>query len=145
MNPSDSSPPVNIEPLKRDPTEWIVGGYDVHVIFTQEYKQLALDLFERFRAFVIDQGMVHDRAMVFADPVGPWPTPMWQVLLRDQSMPQLSVDLGMCIGWLMLNRGSLSVMIHPNTCTQDGGYADHAEHSVWLGESIDLKLEIFNR
>ena len=44
--------------------------------------------------------------------------------------------------WLALNRRGLVVFIHPIT---DDDYLDHAEHAIWLGEKLDLKLDIFDK
>jgi DOPA 4,5-dioxygenase len=42
------------------------------------------------------------------------------------------------VPWLALNRGDLTVFVHPNT---GAALADHSAHAIWLGESLALNLE----
>ena len=39
----------------------------------------------------------------------------------------------------MLNREGLTVLVHPNT---GDAYRDHAEHALWLGAKLALRLDI---
>jgi len=41
--------------------------------------------------------------------------------------------------WLMLNRDSLTILLHPGT---GDAYADHTKHAAWLGEVLPLKLDV---
>ena len=133
--------------MQRLPGEWIEHGYDVHVVYTQAQRDVAHALYHRFLAYVTDEGIPFDRPIIFEDPVGPWPTSMWQILLRNTDTTAIERDLGRCVGWMMINRGTLSVMIHPNT-TPDGefggGRADHSRYMLWMGEPQELKLSIFS-
>lgn len=133
--------------MERDPRQWIVDGYDVHLIYTDDRKAEAIALFERFMAYVEAERIPYLRPIVFEQPVGPWPTPMWQLLLRNQDPVALERDLGRCVAWMMLNRGGFSVMIHPNTRRDEGfggGLRDHSRHMLWMGPSLPLKLDIFS-
>ena len=129
------------------PKEVIVDGYDVHVVFCSAREPEAAVFFNEFMDFVKDQCIVHDRAVIFTEPVGPWPGPMWQVLLRNTaSFADLERDLGKCLAWLMINRGDFSVMVHPNTERHGpfgGAYRDHTDYSLWLGRPLELRLDIF--
>jgi DOPA 4,5-dioxygenase len=42
----------------------------------------------------------------------------------------------------MLNRGSLDVLVHPET---GDAYDDHTLHALWLGTPQPLRLEILRR
>ena len=49
--------------------------------------------------------------------------------------PELFASL---VPWLALNRGDLTVFVHPNT---GDALADHSAHVIWLGESRALNLD----
>jgi aromatic ring-cleaving dioxygenase len=129
------------------PKKCINEGYDVHVVFQTTQLDQARELFEDFLAYVDAEQIPHQRAIIFERPVGPWPTPMWQILLRGETATRdLERDLGKCLAWLMINRRGFSVMVHPNTLTVGefgGGYMDHKEYATWIGPSMELKLDIF--
>jgi aromatic ring-cleaving dioxygenase len=132
---ADSRPPAGFHQME-------IHGYDIHVVFEAQQEPQACELFDQFRAHLAVNEIPHDRDMVFSEPVGPWPTPMWQVLLPQSD--RVDRDLGICISWLMLNRGPFSVMVHPNTVKSDGSsasYEDHSTHMLWLGPPQDLRLE----
>jgi aromatic ring-cleaving dioxygenase len=130
----------------RLPDDWITSGYDIHVVYTPTRQHEARALRQRFLSWLADEGIPFQRPIDFPEPVGPWPTAMWQVLLKNPDPTAITHDLGRCVAWLMINRGALSVMIHPNT-TPDGEFgghlADHSEHRLWMGEPQELRLEIF--
>jgi DOPA 4,5-dioxygenase len=46
--------------------------------------------------------------------------------------------LATILPWLMLNRHGLTILVHPET---GDDYADHAQHAVWLGAVLQLRLE----
>ena len=123
------------------PDPWLQNGYDIHVVFDTPQQEEAQDMMDRFLAFLRAQAIPFDRPILFEAPVGPWTTPMWQVLLNQPGTEPIAHHLGVCVGWLMANHGPLSVMIHPNSI--DGGLRDHAEHAFWLGTPTPLKLDIF--
>lgn len=68
-------------------------------------------------------------------PVGPHPVAMYQVAFPVAEFARL-------VPWLMLNRGELAVLVHPNT---DDEYADHAHHALWLGAKLTLRLDVLKR
>jgi aromatic ring-cleaving dioxygenase len=74
----------------------------------------------------VTMGRVHDV------PVGPHPVPMYQVLFKPDLFPRL-------VPWLALNRGGLTVFVHPNT---GEALADHRDRALWLGPQAALKLEV---
>ena len=128
----------------RHPKNSIPKGYDIHVVFQDNQREEARLLFDSCIEFLINDDITFQNHKVFSSPVGPWPTPMWQFVLP--SSPQVHHDLGLCISWFMLNRGELSVMIHPNSRKENelgGAYEDHVQNHLWLGQSMSLKIEIF--
>ena len=130
-------------PSLRDPDDWITEGYDIHLIFDLNELAKATALFEAFVEFVESAQIAHHRPKIFPLPVGPWPTPMWQVLLpRGENSDR---DLGRCVSWLMLNHGHFSVMVHPNTRADDergGAIEDHSENMFWIGSPRQLLLNV---
>jgi aromatic ring-cleaving dioxygenase len=126
----------------RNPDDTITDGIDIHVVFNDSEMIIATQLFEQFLSFVQHNNINHHRPLLFSSPVGPWPGPMWQVLLPDG--PHLDADLGQCIRWLMINRGDLSVMVHPNTKEKSGrggSREDHSQNTLWLGPPLPLLLD----
>eukprot|EP01124_Arcella_intermedia_P008179 TRINITY_DN15121_c0_g1_i1.p1 TRINITY_DN15121_c0_g1~~TRINITY_DN15121_c0_g1_i1.p1 ORF type:complete len:122 (+),score=9.06 TRINITY_DN15121_c0_g1_i1:26-391(+) len=83
--------------------------YDIHFYFTGETEESALQIrhklgekFQFLSLFPPQRG-----------PVGPHPLPMWEGgFHRSQDIER---DFGAVLGWLMLNHGQHSVLIHPNT------------------------------
>ena len=59
--------------------------------------------------------------------------------IRSPLRPRSSAAL---VPWLMLNRGGLDVLVHPQT---GDAYADHTEHACWLGAPLPLRLEVLRR
>ena len=46
-------------------------------------------------------------------------------------------QFGAFIPWLVINRGPLSALIHPNT---DDELRDHTQRATWMGQPIPLSL-----
>lgn len=64
--------------------------------------------------------------------VGPHPRSMYQV-----AFPRALFDT--FVPWLMLNRDGLTILLHPET---GDAYTDHAEHAVWYGAVLPLRLDV---
>lgn len=97
--------------------------FHVHVFFDADSRaqalQLRTDIGARFKVQV---------GRVFEVPVGPHPLPQYEIgVFADELTPLLS--------WLMLNRGSLTILLHPNT---DQEIADHFDSACWLGTPLTL-------
>jgi DOPA 4,5-dioxygenase len=62
---------------------------------------------------------------------------------HSRSMYQIAFPSGMLVSflpWLMLNRGRLTVLVHPET---GDDYRDHTAHAAWLGGALKLRLKAF--
>jgi aromatic ring-cleaving dioxygenase len=70
-------------------------------------------------------------------PAGPFPTASFEVDLLTPT------QFGAFVPWLMVNRGPLSALIHPNT--MGSKVTDHVEHAMWLGEKWPLDVGLFDR
>jgi aromatic ring-cleaving dioxygenase len=105
----------------------VIEGYHAHIYYDPATRPLAQALRaaigERFAAKL---GRWHD------EPVGPHPAAMYQVAFPVAEFPRL-------VPWLMLNRGTLDILVHPLT---GDDYADHAHHALWLGTPRPLRLEV---
>jgi len=63
-------------------------------------------------------------------PVGPHPSAMYQVAFPAELFPTL-------VPWLIVNRGSLTIFLHPET---GRALTDHTRHAVWMGRQQVLDL-----
>lgn len=58
-------------------------------------------------------------------------------------------QFGAFIPWLVINRGPLSALLHPNTVDEEGEeldeYRDHTQRATWLGNPMPLDLSLFQR
>lgn len=57
-------------------------------------------------------------------------------------------QFGAFIPWLVINRGPLSALVHPNTCDYVTGESideerDHTQRATWMGEPVPLDLSLF--
>ncbi|PMB52368.1 hypothetical protein CEN39_10215 [Fischerella thermalis CCMEE 5201] len=46
------------------------------------------------------------------------------------------------VPWLMLNREGLDILVHPET---GDDVKDHTDHSLWLGEKLELNIEFLRQ
>ena len=128
----------------RTPQDSITGGYDFHLVFLSHQEDEAKKLFSACTDFMNKNKIRFTNNRIFAKPVGPWPTCMWQFELPPSS--HVYRDLGLCVSWFMLNRGSYSVMVHPNTKSEHGlggALEDHGQNQLWLGTPQVLNMSIF--
>ena len=65
-------------------------------------------------------------------PVGPHPRAMYQVAFPPDLLAAL-------LPWLMLNRDRLTILLHPGS---GNDYLDHAQHAVWMGGMLPLRLDV---
>jgi len=59
-------------------------------------------------------------------------------------------QFGAFIPWLVINRGPLSVLIHPNsvdpiTGEHEEAERDHTQRATWMGDRLPLDLSLFKR
>jgi DOPA 4,5-dioxygenase len=107
-----------------------IKDWHAHVYFDPASRDPAWALRERIeKSFDIVMGRFHEK------PVGPHPRFSYQVHFRnDQLAPLLS--------WFALNRGDLTVFVHPNT---GQALEDHRDRAIWLGQQVPLVLSALTR
>jgi aromatic ring-cleaving dioxygenase len=59
-------------------------------------------------------------------------------------------QFGAFIPWLVINRGPLSALIHPNTVDPATGEEtdaerNHTQRATWMGERVPLDLSLFKK
>lgn len=52
-------------------------------------------------------------------------------------------QFGAFIPWLVINRGPLSALVHPNTENESDDKRNHTQRATWLGDRLPLDLSIF--
>ena len=104
----------------------IIKGYHAHIYYDDSTRAIAAGIREELDAhFDVVLGRWRD------EPVGPHPEPMYQVAFAADVFDAI-------IPWLMLNRGGLTILVHPRS---GDDVADHAEYALWLGGKLDLDIE----
>jgi DOPA 4,5-dioxygenase len=107
-----------------------IRGYHAHIYYEAKTRPIAERLREAIgNRFSVELGRWRD------EPVGPHPVSMYQAAFPAAEFDRL-------VPWLMLNRGGLSVLVHPQT---EDAYDDHTSHALWLGAPLPLRVEGLRR
>ncbi len=105
-----------------------IAGYHAHIYYDAHTIDQARALCEAARdRFAVQMGRMHEK------PVGPHPCWSCQLAFEPETFTKL-------IPWLALNRDGLVVFVHPET---GDALKDHTEHSMWMGEMMELDTSIF--
>jgi DOPA 4,5-dioxygenase len=103
-----------------------ISGFHAHVYFDEATRGAAERLREQLTPrFALELGRWH------VQPVGPHTKPMYEAAFAG-------AEFAAVVPWLMLNRGGLSILVHPNT---DDPVADHEAFPLWLGEAVAIDVE----
>ncbi|EHY54533.1 hypothetical protein HRR83_004344 [Exophiala dermatitidis] len=113
------------------------AGFDVHIYYhtnSAEQTQYAKALWERIRREFPELRIYK----VWDRPVGPHTMAMFEVNIFTPA------QFGAFIPWLVINRGPLSALVHPNT--EDGDeLRAHSQRATWLGERVPLDLGVLKK
>lgn len=104
-----------------------IRSWHVHVYFDAARRDLALKLRGAIQAELGERAPL---GRFNEGPVGPHPIGSYEIDIRP-------ADLGEVLAWLVLHRGPLDLLLHPNS---DDELRDHREGALWLGRSYDLNL-----
>jgi aromatic ring-cleaving dioxygenase len=105
-----------------------IKGYHAHIYYDGKSRTVAERLRRALpRRFKVELGRWRE------EPVGPHPQAMYQVKFTPREFSRI-------VPWLMLNRGGLAILVHPET---GDDYTDHALNALWLGAKLKLRLGIF--
>ncbi|KAK8206105.1 DOPA-like domain-containing protein, partial [Phyllosticta capitalensis] len=111
------------------------GGFDVHIYFYQTdpaQVEYATRLWERVRREFPELRTY----ALFPRPIGPHLVGMFEVNLFTPA------QFGAFVAWLVVHRGPLSALVHPNT---GDDLRDHTQRATWLGEPMPLNTALFYR
>ncbi len=107
----------------------IIRNYHVHVYYDPAATRGRAERLRERVAAAFPQAVLgrwHDAL------VGPHPQSMFQIAFPREMLAGF-------LPWLMLNRDGLTLLLHPDT---GNAYIDHAEHAVWFGAVLPLRLEV---
>ena len=110
--------------MKEDTIE--IVGFHAHIYFDTASRDAAARVREGLAQFEVQLGRWHDK------PIGPHPQGMYQVAFLPE-------QFGKVVPWLMLHREELNILVHPET---GDDVADHTLHCLWLGEKLELNVEV---
>jgi aromatic ring-cleaving dioxygenase len=101
-----------------------IHSYHAHIYFDPASTRVSAEALRQQIAerFVVQMGRWHEV------PVGPHNQAMYQVAFTTALFASF-------VPWLMINRGNLDVLVHPNTLAPRD---DHLRHALWLGERQPL-------
>ncbi len=103
--------------------------YHAHVYFDADSVAHATSIcHEAGERFGVTVGRVHEKL------VGPHPRWSCQLAFANDVFDEL-------IPWLDEHRNGLSVLVHALT---GDNLADHTTHAAWLGEAVELNLQVFD-
>ncbi|KAI6118649.1 DOPA-like domain-containing protein, partial [Pisolithus thermaeus] len=101
------------------------NGFDFHVYFmptnpvhVRHVLQLHQRILSEFPEYICN---MHSDQICS----GPHPTATFKVLTNTPH------QTGALFGWLVVNRGPVDILVHPNRCDT---YRDHAELASWIGQ-----------
>lgn len=101
--------------------------YHAHLYFNQATLDFATELCLKAEEFTLAVGRIHQK------PIGPHT--QWSCQIKFSSD-----DFEVFIPWLEENRQGLSVLVHG---LMGDNLKDHTEHAYWLGDKVELNLELF--
>lgn len=103
--------------------------FDAHIYFSSSEKEEAENFRDKMREKFSSLTFFAGDLIPIA--IGPHPMPMFEANFPTEHFSEVVI-------WLMQNRGSLNILVHPLT---GDDYVDHTDAVMWLGKSLELNLE----
>ncbi|KAH7928146.1 hypothetical protein BV22DRAFT_1005470 [Leucogyrophana mollusca] len=133
LNDTDARPPTDLEEVvNSEIKEW-----HFHIYFHQRNAQehhAALELRDAVLRLRRDGAFVAVPLFrVNTDPIGPHPVGSYEIWVPSTSFSAV-------FSYLCMNRGELSILVHPLTREQVRIVEDHEIRNAWLGPSFPLDL-----
>lgn len=119
-------------PLAQSFCPRLIEGYHAHVYFSDPAERTIAAAIREAAPASFDLVMGRWREA----PVGPHPLSMYQMAFERTLFSDF-------VPWLQSVRGPLSILVHTRTGVDD--LMDHSAGAMWLGNSLDLKLDFFDR
>ncbi|RAR13539.1 hypothetical protein DDE83_003139 [Stemphylium lycopersici] len=113
VNPPRDRPSEAYNSFVTPITNGIRGGFDIHIYFLQ----------------------TDEEETRFANE-------LWERIRRECRTMPIHQQFGAFVPWLVINRGPLSALIHPNT---DDEEKDHTQRATWMGQPLPLNLKMFKK
>ncbi len=108
----------------------VISSYHAHIYYQPNTRKTAIAIRDaldaRFKG-AIRLGRWHEKK------IGPHTRSMYQVAFYRTVFPEI-------VPWLALNRGGLTVLVHPES---GDSLSDHTDHAIWMGEVLDIDRSIF--
>lgn len=111
------------------------AGFDIHIYYNSgsvSQARFARELHTRIRLEFPELRIYK----LWDKPIGPHTMAMFEVNLFTPA------QFGAFVPWLVVNRGPLSALVHPNT---DDELRDHTQRATWLGERLPVDTELLYR
>ncbi len=107
----------------------IIQGFHIHFYCSLEQTEALNNIRTKM---LTDLQSIEGAGPVRNRPVGPHPLPMFEAWFHPEYV-------GEVLSWALENRNGFSVLIHPLT---GNDWLDHKEHSIWIGEKLDLNFDV---
>ncbi|USW56063.1 Putative Dopa 4,5-dioxygenase, DOPA-like superfamily [Septoria linicola] len=111
------------------------AAFDVHIYYLQtspSESKFAQHLHERIRREFPELRVY----TLWDKPIGPHPVAMFEINLFTPA------QFGAFIPWLVINRGPLSALVHPNTGDDE---RDHTQRATWMGQPYPLQTGMLRK
>ncbi|KAM3413892.1 hypothetical protein BST61_g10565 [Cercospora zeina] len=147
LNPTDKKSLLNPPSQTRSPAYTTFpapllntsrGAFDIHIYYlpTSATQTLyAQNLHSRIR-YEFPELRIYP---MFDRPVGPHTTAMFEV---NVFTPE---QFGAFVPWLVIHRGMLSALVHPNTEGGSEQERDHTQRATWLGQPWPIEAGLLRR
>lgn len=134
-------PPIDKQELDKACEEEI-KEFHFHIYFNQNndfpnsgWQDYAEKLYHKIQQLITAEFFQCRLGKFFDKPAGPHPMPMFEVWCPKESFSRL-------YSWFVVNRGDLSILIHPLSKEE---FLDHTDRAVFMGQAVKLDPAIIRK